>query len=278
MSKFLPDAAIASFDSDVKLAYQTGSKLRRTVRVKNNVVGSTHRFPKMGKGIATRRTSQAEVQLMNVSHTNATATLNDWNAPELTDLFDDLKNNFNELAELAETAAQAVGRRQDQLILDALDAASTTLTVPKTVGTTTALDTAKIRRTAFELNDQGVPESDRSFLLSARGLDQLLGDTEANSIDRNIIKTLFDGEIKHWVGFDFIMIETRSEGGLPVDGTPDRTNYGYHRTSIGLAIGKDMSSSVDWIALRTSWLSNVLFSAGSVGIDALGIVETTTTE
>ena len=278
MSKFLPDAAIASFDSDVKLAYQTGSKLRPTVRVKNNVVGSTHRFPKMGKGVATRRTSQSEVQLMNVSHSNATATLSDWNAPELTDLFDDLKNNFDELAELAETAAQAVGRRQDQLILDALDAANTTKTVPKTVGSTTALDTAKIRRTKFEMDDTAVPGADRTFLMSARGLDQLLGDSDANTVDRNTIKALFDGEIKHWVGFEFIMIETREEGGLPIDGTPDRTNYGYHRTSVGLAIGKDMASSVDWIPLRTSWLSNVLFSAGAVGIDALGIVETTTTE
>ena len=278
MSKFLPDAAIASFDSDVKLAYQTGSKIRRTVRVKNNVVGSTHRFPKMGKGVATQRTSQAEVQLMNITHTNATATLTDWNAPELTDLFDDLKNNFSELQELAETAAQAMGRRQDQLVLDALDAGSTTLTVAKSVGATTALDTAKIRRTKFELDNQGVPGNDRTFLMSARGLDQLLGDTEANSFDRNVIKALFDGEIMHWVGFGFIMIETRSEGGLPIDGTPDRTNYGYHRTSVGLAVGKDMASSVDWIPLRTSWLSNVLFSAGAVAIDALGIVETTTTE
>ncbi len=278
MSKFLPDAAIASFDSDVKLAYQTGSKLRRTVRVRNNVVGSTHRFPKMGKGAATRRTSQAEVQLMNITHTNATATLTDWNAPELTDLFDDLKNNFSELQELATTAAQAMGRRQDQLILDAIDAASTTLTVAKTVGTTTALDTAKVRRAKFELDDQGVPGGDRFFLMSARGLDQLLGDSDASTFDKNAIKALFDGEIMHWVGFDFIMIETRTEGGLPIDATPDRTNYAYHRTSTGLAVGKDMASSVDWIPIRTSWLSNVLFSAGSVGIDALGIVEVTTTE
>jgi len=149
MSKFLPDAAIASFDSDVKLAYQTGSKLRRSIRVRTNVVGSTHRFPKMGKGIATRRTSQSDVQLMNVTHTNATATLTDWNAPELTDLFDDIKNNFSEIAELAITEAQAMGRREDQLILDALDAASTTLTVADTVGDTTDLDTAKIRRAKF---------------------------------------------------------------------------------------------------------------------------------
>lgn len=277
MSKFLPDAAIASFDSDVKLAYQTGSKLRRTVRVKNNVVGSTHRFPKMGKGAATRRTSQSEVQLMNITHANATATLTDWNAPELTDLFDDLKNNFSELQELAVTAAQAMGRRQDQLILDAIDAGSTTLTVAKTVGSTTALDTAKVRRAKFELDNQGVPGGDRTLTISARGLDQLLGDSDATTFDKNAIKVLFDGEIMHWVGFDFIMLETRSEGGLPISSS-DRTSYAYHRTSTGLAVGKDMASSVDWIPIRTSWLSNVLFSAGAVAIDALGIVEITTTE
>lgn len=277
MSKFLPDAAIASFDSDVKLAYQTSSKLRRTVRVKNNVVGSTHRFPKMGKGAATRRTSQSEVQLMNITHANATATLTDWNAPELTDLFDDLKNNFSELQELAVTAAQAMGRRQDQLILDAIDAGSTTLTVAKTVGSTTALDTAKVRRAKFELDNQGVPGGDRTLTISARGLDQLLGDSDATTFDKNAIKVLFDGEIMHWVGFDFIMLETRSEGGLPISSS-DRTSYAYHRTSTGLAVGKDMASSVDWIPIRTSWLSNLLFSAGAVAIDALGIVEITTTE
>lgn len=277
MSKFLPDAAIASFDSDMKLAYQTGSKLRRTVRVRTGIVGSTHRFPKMGKGIATRRTSQSDVQLMNVAHPNATATLTDWNAPELTDLFDDIKNNFSEIAELATTEAQAMGRREDQLILDALDAASTTLTVADTVGTTTDLDTAKVRRTKFELDDQGVPGNDRFLVISASGLEQLLGDSEATTFDKNAIKVLFDGEVMHWVGFDFIMMETRSEGGLPFT-DPDRTSYAYHRSAIGLAIGKDMAASVDWIPIKTSWLSNVLFSAGSVGIDALGIVEITTEE
>jgi len=277
MSKFLPDAAIASFDSDVKLAYQTGSKLRRSIRVRTNVVGSTHRFPKMGKGIATRRTSQSDVQLMNVTHTNATATLTDWNAPELTDLFDDIKNNFSEIAELAITEAQAMGRREDQLILDALDAASTTLTVADTVGDTTDLDTAKIRRAKFLLDDQGVPGGDRTFILSARGLEQMLGDSDASTFDKNAIKALFEGEIMHWVGFDFIMMETRTEGGLPFS-DPDRTSYAYHRSSTGLAVGKDMAAAVDWIPIKTSWLSNVLFSAGSVGIDALGIVEITTEE
>lgn len=277
MSKFLPDAAIASFDSDVKLAYQTGSKLRRTVRVRQSVVGATHRFPKMGAGIATRKVSQAEVQLMNITHGNATATLTDWTAPELTELFNDLEVNFDEIAELAQTSAMAVGRREDQLILDAVDAASTTLLVPDTVGATTDLDTAKIRRAKFLLDDQGVPGGDRFFIMSARGLEQLLGDADANTFDKNAIKALFDGEVMHWVGFDFIMMETRAEGGLPF-ASPDRTSYAYHRTAVGLAIGKDMASSVDWIPLRTSWLSNVLAKLGSVGIDALGIVEVTTEE
>jgi len=113
--------------------------------------------------------------------------------------------------------------------------------------------------------------------MSARGLEQLLGDSDASTFDKNAIKVLFDGEVMHWVGFDFIMVETRDEGGLPF-ADPDRTSYAYHRSSTGLAIGKDMSANVDWIPIKTSWLSNVLFSAGSVGIDALGIVEITTEE
>lgn len=277
MSKFLPDAAIASFDSDVKLAYQTSSKLRRTVRVKTNIVGETHRFPKMGRGTATRKVSQADVQLMNITHGNATVTLSDWNAPELTDIFDDIKTNIDEIGELAETEANAIGRREDQLILDAIDAASTTLLVPNTVGATTAMDTAKIRRAKYLLDDQGVPGMDRTLVLSARGMEQLLGDADASTFDKNAIKVLFDGEVMHWVGFDFVMMETRSEGGLPL-ATNDRTNYAYHRTAVGHGVGKEMSSAVDWIPFKTSWLTNVLYSGGSIGIDALGIVEIATVE
>ena len=276
MSINLTAAAIAQFDAEVKHAYQGSGLLRNSVRVRTGVVGSTHRFPKMGKGIASQRIPQTDVVPMNISHTNQTATLTDWAAPEYTDIFNQAKVNFDERRELASVIAGAIGRREDQLILDAIDAASTTLTVAVSIGgAASGMNTSKVRRAKSLLDNQGVPtgRGERAFVLAAQGMEDLLGDSDANTTDKNMIKTLFDGEMSHWVGFEIIQMETRTEGGLPVDGTPDRTSYAYHRAAVGLAVGIDFRTEVNYIPEKTSWLANGLFSAGSVDIDALGIVE-----
>ncbi|MDD9905660.1 MAG: phage capsid protein, partial [Rhodospirillaceae bacterium] len=260
-------------------AYQGMGLLRGTVRFRSGVIGSTHRFPKMGKGTATRRVPQTRVVPMNISHTKATATIEDWNAPEFTDIFDQQKVNYDERAELAEVIAGAIGRREDQLILDALDAASTTLTISTDIGGTgSGLNTAKCRRARRLLSTQGVPKSGgRTLVIHSIGMEQLLGDSDANTVDKNTIKALVDGEISHWLGFDIIEMEDRDEGGLPLASSV-RTNYAYHQTAVGLAMGIDFRTEVNYIPDMTSWLANGIFAAGSVGIDALGIVEMSTTE
>lgn len=280
MSRNLTQNQVNSFDARVKAAYETGGMLRNTVEVADNVVGATHRFNKMGKGLATRRIDQTDVIPMNISHGNATATLEDWNAAEYTGIFNQQKVNYKEQDKLAAIIANAIGRREDQLILDALDAAATALTVSTDVGGVgTGLNTAKIRRTARLMNQKGVPRTkgERTLVISAEGLEQLIGDPDASTIDKNAIKTLYDGEISHWVGFDIIVMEDRDEGGLPKAGNL-RTFFAYHKPAIGLAVGINMRTEVNYIPVKTSWLANGIFSAGSVAIDADGIVEGLTTE
>ncbi len=280
MSQNLTDNQVAAFDGRVKHAYEKGGLLRSTVEIASNVVGATHRFNKIGKGLATRRIDQTDVIPMNITHGNATATLEDWNAAEYTGVFNQQKVNYKEQDKLAYIIANAIGRREDQLILDALDAASTTLTVDNDVGgTDTGLNTAKCRRAAKLLNQNGVPriKGERAFVISAEGLEQLLGDSDANTFDKNAIKALYDGEITYWVGFDFIVMEDRAEGGLTV-ATSDRTNFAYHNSSCGLAVGINMRTEVNYVPVKTSHLANGMFSAGSVAIDALGIVEIVTRE
>lgn len=279
MSKNLTQNAVAEFDAEVKHAYQGMGLLRGTVRFRGGIIGSTHRFPKMGKGTATRRVPQTRVVPMNIAHTKATATIEDWNAPEFTDIFDQQKVNYDERAELAEVIAGAIGRREDQLILDALDAASTTLTVSTDIGGTgTGMNTAKFRRARQLLSTQGVPKSGgRNFVLHSLGMEQLLGDSDADTVDKNTIKALVDGEISKWLGFNIIEMEDRDEGGLPLAATI-RTNYAYHFTAVGMAQGIEFRTEVNYIPDMTSWLANGIFAAGSVGIDALGIVEVSTTE
>jgi len=279
MSKSLNVAAIASFDADVKHAFQDKAKLRDTVRVKTGVVGSTHRFPKLGAGMATKRVKQTDVVPMNLQHTNATATLEDWNAAEYTDVFDEAKTNISERQELAASIAKAIGRREDQLIIDALEATATTLTVAASVGDAASdLNVDKLRRIGRLLGDNGVDEDEEvTFVGSHYGKEALLGETEVTSADYNTVLRLTNGEIDEFLNMKFKWIASRSEGGLDKTGN-DRTNFAYAKSAVGHAIGLDQRMEVNYIPTKTSWLANMLFSAGSVEIDAGGVVEITTTE
>lgn len=277
MARSLTDNAVAQFDGEVKQAYQSGASLRGTTRVKTGVVGSTHRFPKFGKGLATKRIPQTDVVPMNVAQDFVTATIEDWNAPEYTDIFDQQKVNYSERAELAMTIASAIGRREDQLIIDALEAARAAGGLAGSINiSTAALTVTQLRTAAKHLNDQAVPKSQRHIVWSPTAEEQLLGTTEVTSADFNTVRALVMGDIDTFLGFKFHMIETRDEGGLPVPAANERRIYAYHggsRGSVGIAMGIEFRTTVDWIPEKTSWLSNGLFAAGAIAIDKLGIVD-----
>ncbi len=276
MSKFLTAGAIQQFDAEVKHAYQKAGLLRPTVRVKTGVIGNAYKWPTMGKGIATPRVPQTDVVPMNIAHARKTANISDFNAPEYTDVFDQQKQNVDERRELAKTIAGAIGRREDEFILGAFDAASTSLTVGVNVGgTATNLNTAKFRDAKRLLDTKGVPMSERFAVIHSENLFGLLGDADATTADKNTIRALVDGEVKRWLGFMITVMEDRDEGGLPV-AAGIRTTYFYHggrRGSTGLAVGIDFRVEVNYIAEKTSWLANGLFAAGSVVIDPEGLVE-----
>jgi hypothetical protein len=279
MSTTLSVAAVASFGQEVKHAYQERGKLRDTVRVRSNVEGSTHRFPKLSAGVATKRVPQTDIVPMNLVHSNATVTLEDWNAAEYTDVFNEAKVNFSERAELASSIAYAIQRREDQLIIDALDATATTLTVASSIGgANTNLNVAKLRRASALLGDNGVGEDeDMTFVGSYPGREGLLAQEEATSSDYNTIRALVNGQIDSFMGFMFKWIATRAEGGLDLT-SGDRSCYAFARSAVGHAIGIDQRMEVNYIPQKTSHLANMLFSAGSIEIDAGGVVDVTCDE
>ena len=82
MSKNLSAVAVTEFDSMVKHAYQGMGLLKGGVTVRNNVVGDTYKFRRMGKGLANQKSTSDLVTPMDVSHEFKTATLANWNAPE----------------------------------------------------------------------------------------------------------------------------------------------------------------------------------------------------
>lgn len=270
MSKNLSAVAVIEFDSMVKHAYQGMGLLKGAVTVRNNVVGDTYKFRRMGKGLANQKSTSDLVTPMDVGHEFKTATLSNWNAPEYTDIFDAAEVNFDEKQELASTIAGALGRRSDQLVIDAMDA-STPLTTAIPEGGTN-LTMAKVIEAQVALRDQGVPNTELFAAIDAQGLGGLLNDEKATSSDYQAIKALVSGEINTLCGFQFVIIETRNEGGLTV-ASDIVDSWFFQRPAVGLAIGIDMKTEINWIPERTAWLTNGMLKAGSVVRDEGGLVK-----
>lgn len=274
MSKNLSSVAQTEFDSLVHQLYQSGGKLRQCVTQRTGVVGDTYKFRTMGKGLANQKASQADVTPMDVSHTLVTCTLENWNAPEFTDIFDQAEVNFDEKSQLAKSIALAIQRREDQLIIDALDACTPTATVTSAIGgADTGLNVAKLRAAGEALDNNGVPEEGRIMIANTRSKWTLLGETEATSSDYNTVKALANGSIDTFAGFKFVWIADNAEGGITEGAGDVYDGYAFHMDSIGLAVGIDFKTEINYIADKTSWLCNGLYKAGAAAIDVTGIVK-----
>jgi len=275
MSKTLSSVAVTEFDSMVKHAYQGVGKMRSAVTMRSGVVGDTYKFRKMGKGIANQKASQADVTPMDVAHSLVTCTLENWNAPEYTDIFDQAEVNFDEKSELASVIANALGRREDQLVLDALTAGTSTHTK---LDQATAFDVDIIRGAGAAFDSVGMGMEGRFIVFNSVQKQQLLGDTTATSSDYANIKALVSGEIDSFYGFKFILLDDRDEGGLAGGGTTDATAWAFHKDAMGMAVGMDVKTEINYIAQKTSWLCNGLFKAGAVVRDGDGFIELETND
>jgi hypothetical protein len=281
MSKFLTNSAVQEFDAEVKHEYQGMGKLRNTVTLRTGVVGEAYKFARMGEGLANQKATQSDVTPMDIAHARQTATMENWNAPEYTDIFDQAEVNFDEKSELAKAIAKALTRREDQIIIDAI-AAGTFSATPTGAdqgfliangGTNLTVD--KLRAAAMSgLTDRNVDDEDRTLITSAAGVQKLLGDSEVTSTDFNTLKALVNGTLEQttYMGFKIIIIGSRREGGLN-KAANIRDCFAYQKAAVGYAVGIDIRTEINYIAQKTSWLCNGVLKAGAVLREARGVVK-----
>jgi len=275
MSKFLSDVARTEFDTSVKLAYQGGSKLRDTVEYRTGVVGDTYKFRLMGKGQGHLRTGSSSLVVpMDITHSLPSASLTDHEHPEYTDIFDQSTVNFDEKRKLTETIGKAMGRTEDQIIIDTAVAGTYNTTATDGEGFSiaaggTGFTTAKLRALRAYYDDLEV-EEDVCIVVSGAGMQSLLANTETTSSDFNTVKALVQGQMNDsFMGFTFKTVGARRlEGGLGGSGL---VAYAWAPNAIGMASGSiEKSMSVDYIPERVSWLCNGMLKAGSTIIDPEG--------
>lgn len=259
-------AFVQEFEEGVHLAYQRmGSYLRNTIRYRSGVKNKTT-FQKMGTGTATQKARNGDVPPMNLDHTNVNVTLEDWYAGEWIDDLDLLRINHDEMTAAQESGARALGRKTDELLLAAMSAS--TVTADETTNGAT-LAWAQSLVTKFGIND--VPEgvNDRFVAIDyynwgrLSALDQFnrasyVGDT----------KVLTDGAVaKNWLGMYWMPFS-----GIDTSST-NATSYAYHRSAIGLAVGADVSSNIQYHNFKDSNFALNKMQMNAVLIDERGCIK-----
>jgi hypothetical protein len=272
----LSDSYVTLFDAEVHQVYQADAILRGTVRTRTGVNQSTYQWPKLGKGVASVRTPQSDVVPMAADWANVSVTMTDYIAAEYSDIFQQSHVNFQERQELAQMVGGAIARREDQIVVDAMIAATPGTTVANSVGgSATDMNIAKLRTASAALNAANAPQQDRYLLMHANALEALLSETSVTSSDFTAPGSapLVKGMIGFYMGFSIIMMGDRDEDGLPKDGSNDRSSFAWHKNAVGLAVSLPQKTAIDYVPEKTSWLVAGHLSAGSGVIDTTGLVE-----
>lgn len=272
------NAAVAQYDSEVKQAYSGAAYIRPRVRVKTGVVGQTHFFRRMGANLAYQHSSSELITPADTTHTKVAAELSNWRVGDYTDVFDQAETNIDERMELGQANGRAIGRAEDQLIIDALDAATGLAgTVDEDLGGTDSLINADKLRKAnrYLMAQQARGVGQPTILVNAAGLEGALAEVQITSADYQTFRALVDANLDEKVafGFKWLIIEDRAEGGLPTGSSNIRLCFAFHQDAVGLAVGLEPASRVDFVPERYSYLSQSIQKAGSVVIDPLGVVE-----
>lgn len=268
MSMTLTAVQQTDFDELVKAEYRSkGFLLRDTVRLKNDVIGAYEQFRKVDQVISVPTAYLAAVTIQDPDYTKVTCLIQKYTTPTAVDTVQELTVNFDAKMENAMLVGQGMGRRSDQIIIDAIAADP---------GTTIAdggtnFNYEKFTQVYEYFEDNAVPKGERNIALSASNIRSLMQDDQFVSTFYTENRILDRGWVLDYLGINLITIPQMTEGGLPKTGDI-RTALAWHKMSTGMAIGHDFRTEINYLPDRTSWLVNGIFSAGAVVIDPRGVI------
>jgi hypothetical protein len=269
MTATIDQAFVKQFEAEVHMAYQRmGSKLKSMVRNVNGVKGNTVQFQKVAKGSASTKARHAEVVAMNSVHSNVTATLSDFYAADYVDKLDELKVNIDERNIVAQNAAYALGRKTDSIITDTFDAGATAL-ANNSAGTTTGMNLDKAQNVFEIFGNNDVPDDgQRYWVVGPKQWSELLDIDQfsrAEYIGEADLPYKGGMTAKRWLSFMWMGFS-----GLSI-ASSDRNTIAFHKSSLGLGVGSDVRTEVNYIPEKVAHLTTSYMSMGAVLIDGDGV-------
>lgn len=259
---------VEQFEREVHLVYQRmTAMLPNTARRKNNVKGTQTTFQKIGSGVAGTKTRHGAVPILNLAHTPVACVLEDAYAGEYVDSLDELKIEHDERLAVAQSIAAAMGRKSDQIFIDAAEA--TTNESGATGGSGgLALDRAGVTLITKFFGGNEVPNDGNRFgVVPTAGWDDLMALTEFASADYVTDRPYvgIGSMVKNWYRLNWM-----EHTGLTSDDSGERNALCYHKSAIGFASAKEYSLDVTWQGKEQAFLFVGCLSQGAVIIDEDG--------
>ena len=274
------------FDSNVKLAYQEkGNILRPLITHRSGIKGTTYQFNTYGKVNALEYTGNGttDVDGQAVTSGGVEVTLKDVHAPVYAKKFDEDKVTFDEKTAIKDGIVKALGRKEDQYVLDALDAA----TLPATniiaadyesSGTDTGLTVAKILAALDVFDAANVSPDNRYLVAPASAKKDVIADKDFQSNLPAVQSWHMTHRLDELYGIKFIWIGDETVNGVKTGlagvGTNDRKAFLFQKEAVGIATGSmDQIMEINYIPEKISTLFNALARVNAAVIDPTGVVE-----
>lgn len=285
MSTSITSSFVRQYEAEVHHLFQRqGGYLRPTVRTKDNVVGTSTTFQKIGKGVATTKARHGVITPMNQDHTAIECTLSDFYAGDWVDKLDEAKVNHDERMAIAMGGAWALGRKVDDQIITAMD--GTTQTAVSWTFTSVQAIENSLLATIRALDAADVPNDGQRFVAitplaysAAMKVESFANSQYVSPANLPFEQGQPTFTWRRWMGALWT-----SHTGLPNFGVASTKGFAWHRNSVGYATGahagnaaqnQAVSADITWHGDRAAHFVNHSMSGGAVLIDDTGCFELT---
>lgn len=252
MSNEILDWSMIDYKTTVQhLLQQKGSRFRMACMEESFKGKSGVPVNQIGGVTAKKRTTRhGDTPLIETPHDRRWVYPNDYEWADLIDDQDKLRTIADPTSPYAINGAMALARAMDDEIVTALggtaktgEGGNTTVTFPSSqIAATTAggLTIAKLREAKKILlaNEVDMETEEIYCSIGAQQHDDLLGETQAVSLDYNTRPVLVDGRITRFMGFNFIDSQR-----LPISGT-DRSVFVWAKTGMVCGIWNDITARI----------------------------------
>jgi hypothetical protein len=267
------------------LAQQMVTYLRPTVRVDTDWVGNTKFYDQYGQDAMTEIiTRYATTPIQQPNFARRAVSPRYFVSATLEDSKDALQMIVDPKSTMFKAKVAAASRTTDDLIIAAFGGAAATgqtgsvsvsfpasqqITATAFPNSGNGMSKAKMLAAQRLLNVNEVEVENRYFAHGSAQLEDLLNTTEVASSDYNVIKALVQGDLKTWVGFNFVRTER-----LLTDASSYRDCYAYQEWGMQLAIQKDIEGRLDErVDLNMAWQVYLRMCMNATRLEEVRVVQ-----